>query len=111
MKHLKSQSKNKNSKQKVTMLQAFKTIILPRINLVFIGLVLIVIKSLSGLVLPWQSKVLLDEVVPNKNYNQLYTLIVLVLSTLLIHSATSFLLTWTCNKKSDIFFKTYATFL
>ncbi|GAA4810763.1 ABC transporter ATP-binding protein [Litoribaculum gwangyangense] len=90
MQHLKDKTKEK---PKVTMLQAFKTIIWPRRNLVFIGLVLIVIKSLSGLVLPWQSKVLLDEVVPNKDYDQLYTLIVLVLSALLIQSVTSFLLT------------------
>jgi len=80
-------------KPKVTMLQAFKTIIWPRRNLVFIGLILIIIKSLSGLVLPWQSKVLLDEVVPSKDTSQLFTLIVIVLSAILIQAVTSFLLT------------------
>jgi len=75
------------------MSQAFKTIIWPRRNMVFIGLILIVIKSLSGLVLPWQSKVLLDEVVPSKDTSQLYTLIVIVLSAILIQAVTSFLLT------------------
>ena len=94
MQHLKKVSKNSDeTKQKVTMAQAFKTIIWPRRNLVFIGLILIVIKSLSGLILPWQSKVLLDEVVPNKDYSQLYQLIAIVLGALLIQSVTSFLLT------------------
>ena len=81
------------TKSKVTIGKAFKTIIWPRRNLVFIGLVLIVIRSLSGLVLPWQSKVLLDEVVPDKNYDQLYTLIIIVISAITIQSITSFLLT------------------
>ena len=72
MRHLKkSDNDTSKTKPKVTMAQAFKTIIWPRRNLVFIGLILIVIKSLSGLILPWQSKVLLDEVIPNKDYSQL----------------------------------------
>jgi len=94
MQHLKNQPKeNSKKKPKVTMKQAFKTIIWPRRNLVFVGLVLIVIRSLSGLVLPWQSKVLLDEVVPNNDSSQLYTLIAIVLSAILIQAITSFLLT------------------
>lgn len=75
------------------MAQAFKTIIWPRRNLVFIGLGLIVIKSLSGLILPWQSKVLLDEVIPNKDYSQLYILIAIVLAAILVQAVSSFLLT------------------
>jgi ABC-type multidrug transport system fused ATPase/permease subunit len=94
MQSLKESSENKDkSKPKVTMKQAFKTIIWPRRNLVFIGLILIVIRSLSGLVLPWQSKVLLDDVVPNKDYTQLYTLIFIVIGAISIQAITSFLLT------------------
>lgn len=92
MQHLKATSKNPD-KPKVTMAQAFKTIIWPRRNLVFIGLGLIVIKSLSGLILPWQSKVLLDEVIPNKDYSQLYILIAIVLAAILVQAVSSFLLT------------------
>jgi len=92
MQHLKATSKN-TDKSKVTMAQAFKTIIWPRRNLVFIGLGLIVIKSLSGLILPWQSKILLDEVIPNKDYNHLYILIAIVLGAILVQAVTSFLLT------------------
>lgn len=94
MQHFKETSdKKEKSQPKVTMKQAFKTIIWPRRNLVFIGLILIVIRSLSGLVLPWQSKVLLDEVVPNKDYSQLYTLIAIVIAAITIQAVTSFLLT------------------
>ncbi|GAA3589935.1 ABC transporter ATP-binding protein [Flavivirga amylovorans] len=75
------------------MAQAFKTIVWPRRNLVFIGLILIVIRSLAGLVLPWQSKVLLDEVVPGKDMSLLYNLVAIVLGAIFIQSITSFLLT------------------
>ncbi len=94
MQHLKESSKDKSkTKPKVTMVQAFKTIIWPKRKMVFIGLILIIIRSLSGLVLPWQSKILLDDVVPNKDYTQLYNLIGIVIAAITIQAATSFLLT------------------
>jgi len=94
MQHYKDRSLDTpKKKSKVTMTQAFKTIIWPRRNLVFIGLVLIVIRSVSGLILPWQSKVLLDEVVPAKDMSQLYTLLAIVISAIFVQSVTSFLLT------------------
>jgi len=94
MQHFKESSKSlKNKKPKVTMKSAFKTIIWPRRKLVFIGLILIVIRSLSGLILPWQSKVLLDDVVPNKDFDGLYALIGIVITAILVQSVTSFLLT------------------
>ena len=96
MQHLKESSKDKK-KGKVSIGKAFKTIIWPRRNLVFIGLILIVIRSLSGLILPWQSKILLDEVVPDKDYDKLYTLIGIVLVAILLQAITSFL--WFMNIK------------
>ncbi|HUH27813.1 ABC transporter ATP-binding protein [Gelidibacter sp.] len=94
MQHYKETSNKKDKSQpKVTMAQAFKTIIWPRRNLVFIGLILIVLRSLSGLILPWQSKVLLDDVVPNKDMSQLYTLIAIVIAAITVQAITSFLLT------------------
>ncbi|WP_179020247.1 ABC transporter ATP-binding protein [Winogradskyella forsetii] len=94
MQHLKEKTKrSKNDKPKVTMASAFKTIIWPRRKLVFIGLILIVIRSLSGLILPWQSKALLDDVVPNKDFDGLYTLIGIVIAAILVQAVTSFLLT------------------
>ena len=92
MQHFKESKKSK-TKPKVTLKKAFKTIIWPRKNIVFLGLILIIIRSLSGFVLPLQSKVLLDEVVPNKDYNQLYTVIFVVIAAILIQAITSFLLT------------------
>ncbi|WP_341221966.1 ABC transporter ATP-binding protein [Polaribacter atrinae] len=92
MQHLKDSKKNK-TQPRVTLKQAFKTIIWPRRNLVFLGLILIIIRSLSGFVLPMQSKVLMDEVVPNKDYSQLYNLIFIVIGAILVQAITSFLLT------------------
>ncbi|MDN3617922.1 ABC transporter ATP-binding protein [Polaribacter undariae] len=92
MQHYKESKKDK-SKPKVTLKQAFKTIIWPRRNLVFLGLILIIIRSLSGFVLPMQSKVLMDEVIPNKDYSHLYNLIFIVIGAILVQAVTSFLLT------------------
>ncbi len=92
MQHLKDKKESKK-KPKVTLKQAFKTIIWPRRNIVFVGLILIIIRSLSGFVLPLQSKVLLDEVVPNKDYSQLYTVILVVIAAISVQAITSFLLT------------------
>ncbi len=94
MQHLKGKSeKSNNEKPKVTMRTAFKTIIWPRRKLVFLGLILIIVRSLAGFVLPLESKVLLDEVVPNKDYSQLYMLIAIVIGAISIQAITSFLLT------------------
>ncbi|MGJ8760548.1 MAG: ABC transporter ATP-binding protein [Polaribacter sp.] len=92
MQHYKESKKDK-TKPKVTLKQAFKTIIWPRRNLVFLGLILIIIRSLSGFVLPMQSKVLMDEVIPNKDYSHLYNLIFIVIGAILVQAVTSFLLT------------------
>jgi subfamily B ATP-binding cassette protein MsbA len=93
MQELNSSSKKNKKKPKVSIGKAFKTIIWPRKNLVFIGLFLIVIRSLAGLILPWQSKVLLDNIVPNKDVNQLYSLLIIVITAILLQAITSFLLT------------------
>jgi len=94
MQHLKKTDSNKTSTSpKVTLATAFKTIIWPRRNLVFIGLILIVLSRLSSLVLPWKSKALLDDVIPNKDYAELRNLLIIVGLAILVQSVTSFLLT------------------
>ncbi len=93
MQHLNTSSIKNKKKSKVTIGKAFKTIIWPKRNLVFIGLVLIVLSRLSSLVLPWKSKTLLDDVIPNKDYNQLYELLFIVGLAILVQAITSFLLT------------------
>ncbi|QXP74575.1 ABC transporter ATP-binding protein [Tenacibaculum sp. HL-MS23] len=86
-------SKENKKKPKVSIGKAFKTIIWPRKNLVLIGLVLIVISRLASLVAPLKIKSLLDDIIPNKDYNALYSLLFVVGTAILIQAVTSFLLT------------------
>lgn len=85
--------KETTRKNKVTLKTAFKSIIWPRRRQVFLGLILIVISRLASLVLPWKSKALLDDVIPNKDFPALYELLWIVGAALLIQAVTSFLLT------------------
>ncbi len=102
MRHLQEKTKNTSKTEpKVTMKTAFKTIIWPRRNLVFVGLILIIIRSASGLVLPWQSKVLLDQVVPNKDFPLLYQLIAIVIAAITMQAITSYLLTKVLSVQSQ----------
>ena len=78
--------KNKN----VSFSWAFKEFIWPRRGLVFAGLVLILIRSLAGLVLPYASKSLLDEVVPNKDFDALTWTLVVVVAAIVVQAVTSF---------------------
>lgn len=88
-----SKDSKKDKKSRITIGKAFKTIIWPRRKLVFIGLILIAISRMASLVLPWQSQILLDDVVPNKNLDGLYSLLLFVGAALLVQAITSFLLT------------------
>jgi len=81
------------TKKKVSFGWAFKEFIWPRRKIVSIGLILIVLKSLAGLIIPLQTKTLIDDIVPNKDMNGLYTLIIIVVVALLIQALTSFSLT------------------
>ncbi len=91
MRHL--AEKQEKKKPKVTMGMAFKTIIWPKRKLVFTGLILIVISRLASLVLPWKSKELLDDVIPNKDFEGLKHLLIFVGLSILVSAVTSFLLT------------------
>ena len=80
-------------KQKVTVIQAFKEFIWPRKGIVLVGLILIVISRLASLVLPLQSKELLDEIIPNKDMDALMNMVLLVAGAIFIQAITSFALT------------------
>jgi len=82
-----------SKREKVSFSWAFKEFIWPRRKIVSVGLVLIIFKSLAGLVIPLQTKTLIDDVVPNKDMNGLYILVVIVVAALLIQALTSFSLT------------------
>ena len=81
------------SKKKVSFAWAFKEFIWPRKKILFLGLLLIVIRSLSGLVLPMASKTLLDDIIPTKDFQALMVLIAIVSGAILIQAVTSFSLT------------------
>ena len=81
------------SEKKVSFGWAFKEYIWPRKKIVSIGLVLIIIKSLSGLAMPYVLKVLVDDVFTDGNLDYLYFLIYVLAGALLIQGLTSFALT------------------
>lgn len=81
------------SEKKVTILTAFKTIIWPRRNLVFIGLLLIVISKAASFVAPLSLKYLMDDIIPNKDIDFLKLLVGAVAAAIFVQAITSFLLT------------------
>ena len=81
------------SKKNVSFAWAVKEFIWPRRKIVLVGLVLIILRSLSGLVLPYASKSLIDDVIPSKDMNALTTLLLFVCGAILIQAVTSFSLT------------------
>ena len=81
------------SKNRVSILKAFTTIIWPRRNLVFLGLLLIVISRAASFVAPISVKYLMDEILPNKDIDMLKLLVLIVIVSILIQAITSFLLT------------------
>ncbi len=81
------------SKSKVTIGHVFKTIIWPRKNLLFVGLILIIISRLASLVTPYATKFIVDDVILGDNLEELYRLLTMVLIAVTVQAATSFLLT------------------
>ncbi|TYP72230.1 ABC transporter ATP-binding protein [Aquimarina intermedia] len=88
-----SSRKDPKDTSRVTIAQAFKTIIWPRRNLVFVGLILIVFSRLAGLVLPIASKYLMDDVIAKKDYQMLKILLAVVFIAIVVQAVTSYLLT------------------
>lgn len=72
---------------------AFGEIIWPRRKLIGLGLFLILVNRLSGLVLPFSTKYLVDDVIAQGNTDLLYKLLGLLAGAIVIQSITSFLLT------------------
>lgn len=86
-------SAKRSTKNKVSFVWAAKQFLLPRKKIILVGLLLIIIRSLSGLILPYASKPLIDEVIPSKNLDQLILLLTLVGGGVFVQSITSFSLT------------------
>ncbi|MCH2229889.1 MAG: ABC transporter ATP-binding protein/permease [Crocinitomicaceae bacterium] len=83
--------KDKNAN--VSFSWAFKEYIWPRKKIVLLGLFLIVLRSLAGLILPFATQSLIDDVIPNKDMGYLITLVAIVCGAILIQSVSSFSLT------------------
>ncbi|MDW7690385.1 ABC transporter ATP-binding protein [Flammeovirgaceae bacterium SG7u.111] len=81
------------SKQKTTVSQVFKEFIWPRKLLIFWGLILIIIGRMASLVLPWKSKELIDDIVPNNDLEGLTNLLIIVGIAISAQAITSFSLT------------------
>ena len=81
------------SREKVSYKWAFKEFIWPRKKIVGFGLFLILVRSLSGLVLPLATERLFDTVLPSKNFDWLLILIGLIVLALIIQAVSSFVLT------------------
>ena len=80
-------------KNNVSFKWAFKEFIWPRRKILFLGLFLILVRSLSGLVLPYASKSLIDDVIPSKDTHSLTILLLVVCIALLFQSVSAFSLT------------------
>ncbi len=81
------------STKKVSVLTAFKTIIWPRRNLVFIGLLLIAISKAASFATPISLKYLIDDAFANKDIPLLKLIVGVVIIAFLIQAIISFLLT------------------
>jgi ATP-binding cassette, subfamily B, putative efflux pump len=81
------------SEKKVSFGWAVKEYVFPRKKIVSVGLLLIIIKSVAGLALPFVTRILLDEVFPNKDFPLLMVIVTILAGALLVQALTSFALT------------------
>lgn len=81
------------NKKNVSIKWAFNEFVWPRRTMIAMGLILIVIRSLTGLVLPYETKVLLDDIVPSGDIYGLKNVIGFVCLAIFIQAITSFMLT------------------
>jgi ABC-type multidrug transport system fused ATPase/permease subunit len=75
-----------------------REMILPRRKLLALGLVLMIINRLSGLVLPYSTKFLVDDVIGKRHMDMLTPLVLAVLGATVIQGITSFTLTQLLSK-------------
>lgn len=82
-----------NNSSKVTFSWAFKKYIWPRRGMLGLGLLLILLQSAATLIAPYSTRYLLDYIVPNKDVDALWILLIVVAGAILIRSIISFSLT------------------
>lgn len=81
------------AKQKASLGHVFKTIILPRKNLILLGLFLIILSRLASLVLPWSSNDIIENVTGTGDIERLKILLIAVVGSIVVQAITSFALT------------------
>jgi ABC-type multidrug transport system fused ATPase/permease subunit len=84
-----------------TVLPILGELIRPRRLVLLVGLVLMVINRVSGLVLPYSTKYLIDIVIVKKHFALLKPLVLLVLGATAIQGVTSFSLTQLLSKAAQ----------
>ena len=84
-----------------TVLPAVWELMRPRRGLLALGFVLMVINRVSGLVLPYSTKFLIDTVIAKHHVELLRRLVLVVLSATIIQGITSFALTQLLSKAAQ----------
>jgi len=88
-----SKDQDFSKKNKVSFKWAFREFIWPRKKIISFGLFLIIIRSLSGLVLPIATKQLFDDVIPSNDMHTLSLLLFAVSGAIVLQAISSFVLT------------------
>jgi len=91
----------KPRKPKVSVWPMVWELVRPRRGMLVLGLVLMGINRVSGLVLPWSTKSLIDDVIGKRQSQLLFPLVGSVLVATLIQGATSFTLTQLLSKEAQ----------
>ena len=76
-------------------------LIRPRRALMMLGFGLMIINRVSGLILPYSTKSLIDDVIGKRHFQLLYPLVGIVLLATLVQGLTSFALTQTLSKAAQ----------
>ena len=76
-------------------------LIRPRRALMLLGFGLMIINRVSGLILPYSTKYLIDDVIGKRHFQLLYPLVGIVLLATLVQGLTSFALTQTLSKAAQ----------
>ena len=78
-----------------------RELVMPRRGILAIGVVLMIVNRVSGLVLPYSSKYLIDNVILAENYGLVTWLVLAIVGATLIQGATSFSLTQLLSKEAQ----------
>jgi len=83
----------KKKLENISVGEVFRRIILPRKQLLLLGLLLILLRSAATLVIPRATKFLIDDVLVQGNEAMLQTIILASIAAIIVQSSSSFALT------------------